>query len=157
MKYLRKINESEEVKYVDGSHNMLKFLTPDKLNESIDTFDEVLNSMTSILDKYEVIFKTAYGSQCFMTYDDFKEKNNKYFIFINGLPVMGYNLEIDIRIDKYDIDLISEIMSGDYYEFINRIDGSSNILKHSKTNISINTSEHYTPMRIGIELKGTRN
>ncbi len=130
MKYL-KLYESEEVRMLN---NILPYLSKDKLEESIELFDSILNNMRGLVENYNVSFSTAYGARCGMSYDDYNEKNSKYEVFINGFPVMGYKLEIRINIDKCDIDLVSEIMSGDYYEFISRTDG---ILKHRRTEIVI--------------------
>lgn len=149
-----KIKRFNENKFVPATNNMLEYLPDDRLKESIETFEHILNCMTSILDNYEVRFIGRYGSQITMTYDDYKEKNNKYTIFINGFPILGYSVDIYIIINKYDIDLISEILSNDYYEFIKRMEVSDSVLKHKKTDISINNedSTYKTKMRISIEL-----
>ena len=77
-----KIKRFNENKFVPATNNMLEYLPDDKLKESIETFEHILNCMTSILDIYEVRFRGRYGSLITMTYDDYKEKNNKNSLII---------------------------------------------------------------------------
>ena len=116
MKFIQKFNENK-------INPILNYLPDDKLKESTEIFENLVDSLLSFIDQdFEVSFSTAYGSQITIKYNDYIVKNSRWVEFINGFPVRGYFITITIIISYYDMEKMADIMKSDCYEFLERIE-----------------------------------
>lgn len=135
-------------------NSILNYLSEDKLKESIKEFEDILMLVYAFKDNgFEVDFETVYGSRVHISYDDYHKKTTRWIEFINGFPKY-YELTLHFTFNKFDVNLFSYVIAGEYDDFLQKIDSLD--WKHKKTNMSLyppSSNLSKDKMYISIELK----
>lgn len=95
---------------------LAKELPEDDFNKWAIEVDNIIDVFQDIADSYNLILRTAYGTQVVMKYQDYIDRNGTYRNFVNGLPAMGAFFDTCISIidnSSYDknLELMGELES----------------------------------------------
>jgi len=108
-------------------------LSDTDFNKYAEEFDSVIDGFLEYADEgYELSFKTAYGMEVRMTYDDYTKKNEKYQEFIHGLPRRGLFFTSSITM-PYEYKVLQSLLE-DVQASVDRISDLGWVMKKFEVN-----------------------